>query len=197
MSFAKFSVFILLFFASSSPNSWELRKNESGIKIHTRPVEGFDLKQFRGVITLNESIQKVERIICDIAKMPQWIPNCIEARQIKNDKGLFLYYTITETPFPLDNRDVVNQFNFIRKDNSVKIEITAKPDYLAVNEDMVRIPYIKGFWLLEQVDHSKTKLTYQMLADPGGSIPTWLANSAVVDNPFNTLLNIESFLKNQ
>ena len=33
----------------------------------------------------------------------------------------------------------------------------------------------------------QTEVTYQVHTEPGGSVPSWLANKFVVEAPFNTL----------
>jgi hypothetical protein len=38
-------------------------------------------------------------------------------------------------------------------------------------------------------------VAYQIHADPGGSIPGWLANATVVDTPFKTLKNLRSTIQ--
>ena len=37
-----------------------------------------------------------------------------------------------------------------------------------------------------------TEVTYQVHTEPGGSVPSWLANSFVVDAPFNTLSGLRT-----
>ena len=39
------------------------------------------------------------------------------------------------------------------------------------------------------------RVSYQMHASPGGSIPNWLANQTVVDTPFGTLNALRSHLQ--
>jgi len=50
---------------------------------------------------------------------------------------------------------------------------------------------LKGFWHLEEIEPNLTKVTYQVLADPK-NIPAWLVNSGVVDQPYETLLNLKN-----
>ena len=44
---------------------------------------------------------------------------------------------------------------------------------------IVRTPTNDGSWLLEPIDDGKkTRATYLLFTDPGGSLPTWIANKA-------------------
>lgn len=44
-----------------------------------------------------------------------------------------------------------------------------------------------GYWKLVPKNANETEVTYQVHTEPGGSVPSWLANKFVVDAPFNTL----------
>jgi hypothetical protein len=68
------------------------------------------------------------------------------------------------------------------------------PDYLAENENIVRIRKGTGYWDLREDDHKNVTVTFQFHGEPGGLIPAWLANSFVVSFPFNTLKNLRSRL---
>ena len=60
-------------------------------------------------------------------------------------------------------------------------------DYLPEEEGYVRVAKVEGLWKLTPKGPGQTEITYQVQTEPGGSVPSWLANSFVVDAPFNTL----------
>ena len=45
---------------------------------------------------------------------------------------------------------------------------------------------VEGFWSLTPRE-GEIEVIYEVHSEPGGSVPAWLANSFVVDAPFNTL----------
>ena len=63
------------------------------------------------------------------------------------------------------------------------------------NDDLIRITKADGYWSFVPKDQGVV-VTYQMHADPGGSIPKWLVNRAVVDTPYDTLNQLRDYLKN-
>jgi len=174
--------------------SWELKKDEKGIKVYTRSVEGFDLDEFKGETTLNVPVEKIVEALKDVDKMPKWVPDCKQAKLQKMENENQYHYIETSVPFPLRNRDAVVHFQYIKLDNGIKVLIEGKPKYLPSNEGLVRIPYIKGYWLLVPIGEYKTSVTYQVHADPGGAIPVWLANATAVDTPYDTLKNLRDYL---
>ena len=109
----------------------------------------------------------------------------------------FIEYMQTKGPFPVKDRDSV--FEFLAEiDNNGKhahIYVKPLPDYIAENKDMVRIRKGSGFWDLEADNNGNVKVTYQFHSDPGGEVPSWLANSFVVSHPFKTLSNLKNRLR--
>ncbi|WP_421754284.1 START domain-containing protein [Croceimicrobium sp.] len=193
-----FSMILLLFpwaGADTSGSKWELRKNEAGIKIYTRAVEGSALDEFKAHAEFAFPMEKIVAILEDADHFKDWMPNCSHSKLIKREGPKQYHYTITSAPFPLDDRDCYYRFSYERTADQVKISMDGLPDYGPKKEDMVRIPSVKGYWLFEKLGPQKTKITYQVLANPGGSIPGWLANAGSVDSPFNTLKNLRKRLK--
>ncbi|MBI5545172.1 MAG: hypothetical protein HY901_14880 [Deltaproteobacteria bacterium] len=46
-------------------------------------------------------------------------------------------------------------------------------------DGVIRVKVNDGTWLLEPIgDGTKTRATYYLFTDPGGSLPTWIANKA-------------------
>jgi hypothetical protein len=61
------------------------------------------------------------------------------------------------------------------------------PTYLPEEKGYVRVAQVEGFWKLVPKGADQTEVTYQVHTEPGGSVPSWLANKFVVEAPFNTL----------
>jgi hypothetical protein len=96
------------------------------------------------------------------------------------------------------DRDAVVSFTYSEKntDEFIRIDVVNIGDYYPLNEDLVRVPYIKGFWELIKIDDISTKIVFMNAASPGGSIPDWLADSFVLDMPYHSLNNFRYMLKN-
>jgi len=71
------------------------------------------------------------------------------------------------------------------------IELTARPNMYPKQDNKIRIPKLEGYWKLVPLDKMKTEVTFQVAAEPGGEIPSWLANAMVIDMPFHTLNNLK------
>jgi hypothetical protein len=177
---------------------WELQKQKSGIEIFTRKVDGSSFREFKGTtIIQNVTLKKVLDVILDIEGYKSWFPDCMNSRVLEQvDKFHVIQYVQIRGPFPVRDRDsVFEQSTEIDEDGKhAVISLKAVPDYIAENEDMVRIRKGRGFWDLEVDNIVNVKVIYQFLSDPGGDIPAWLANSFVVTQPFETLDNLRKKL---
>jgi hypothetical protein len=73
--------------------------------------------------------------------------------------------------------------------------LNEEAEYLPLQQGFVRVSRVKGFWQLKPYEGG-VEVVYQVHSDPGGSVPAWLANSFVVDAPFNTLINLRKLAEN-
>jgi len=83
--------------------------------------------------------------------------------------------------------DVVGACAWIHECKSQKRKLEGVPTYKPEAKGYVRVAQVEGFWKLVPKGDNQTEVTYQVHTEPGGSVPSWLANKFVVDAPFNTL----------
>ena len=72
-------------------------------------------------------------------------------------------------------------------DGSLTRQLEGAPKYIPEKQGFVRVAEVQGYWKLVPKGPNSTEVTYQVHTEPGGSVPSWLANKFVVDAPFNTL----------
>jgi len=72
-------------------------------------------------------------------------------------------------------------------DGTLTRKLEGVPTYKPEEKGYVRVAQVDGFWKLVPKGDNLTEVTYQVHTEPGGSVPSWLANKFVVDAPFNTL----------
>ena len=174
---------------------WELEKNESGIKIYTRTVEGEDIREFKAVTTITAPRKKIASIITDINDYPNWYPDIAKASILKKvAANEFIVYSVLDLPWPASDRDGTAKMVISHKTNSTTIKLIGVKGYKEKSDDYVRIPKSYGFWLLT-TDGDKTKVHFQYFASPGGSLPDWIINMFIVDNPFETLKLLKDKVK--
>jgi hypothetical protein len=189
------SVFFLI---GTSLSDWELKKKSSGIEIYTRPFEGSDFDEFKGVTVIQDvTLNEVLKVILDVKNYDSLFPDCLNPRILKQEgKWYDIHYIQTKGPFPVKDRDsIFEQVTVIDQEGKhARVILKPLPDYIAEMDDMVRIRHGSGFWDLKEDDSKNVTVTYQFHGEPGGYIPSWLANRFVVSHPYETLLNLKSRL---
>ncbi len=175
-------------------------ETKDGITVWKVPTANSAVVGFKAQAVLSAPINAVVGTIMDTPNASEWIPNTgfiqmIDRSEFSQGKAK-LYYLI-DMPFPLADRDLVinskmskNPSGIIRIDNQIASDsrYPAKPG-------VVRINQYTGSWLLEPLGNSKTRVTLQGDADPGGAIPIWATNLFVTKQPTDMLKNMREQVK--
>lgn len=178
-------------------DNWTLAKDAEGIKVYVRDVDGSSLREFRGEVQLNASPEKVVGVLRDADAFRKWMPNVVASELLKSTDTDQFHYVEVRAPWPVSNRDGVYHFTFSRAgDGAVTVRIEAVPDYLPPRDGKVRVPQADGRWKVTP-NADGVKVSYQVHAAPGGAIPGWLANQAVVDTPYDTLTALRAYVQAQ
>lgn len=193
--------FLLTLFAlhPAVDSGWNLKKDKSGIEIYTRTVEGSSFNEFKGVtIIKNTTLHEVLDVILDVKNYGNLYPDCLNPRILKQEGKWFdIHYIQTKGPFPVKDRDsVFEQKTVVDKEGKhALISIIPLPDYIPEKKEMVRVRKGSGYWELEEDLNGDVKVVYQFHGDPGGDIPSWLANAFVVTHPYKVLTNLTNRVK--
>jgi hypothetical protein len=121
-----------------------------------------------------------------------------ESRTIRRiDASSAYVYTVSNAPWPVSDRDAVVKTTIIRDPTSraVQIRSHAVPKLIPEEKGHIRVQMVDSRWDLTPLPDNRVEVSYFVHSDPGGQIPTWLINSMVIDQPFNTLRNLRDILK--
>lgn len=188
------------FSAFGADSEWELEKEEQEfqLKIYTREVKGSSLKEFKGEMLVETKLKTLAALLLDSPAAPEWIHQCesFEIIEQLDPKNAIIYF-INGAPWPVSDRDAVVSSSFSQDPASqtVRIDIQALEDRVPEDDDYVRIPRMKGHWAFTPQGEGQVLVRYQVHAEPGGSLPAWLANSVVVDTPYYTMTNMVKMLQ--
>jgi hypothetical protein len=194
----QFLLISVFFLSGAFLSDWDLKKSSSGIDIYTRSIEGSSFDEFKGVTVISDvTLEEVLNVILDVENYDDLFPDCINPRILKKEgKWYDIHYIQTKGPFPVKDRDsVFEQVTVVDQDGRhARIVLKPLPDYIAENEDMIRVRKGSGFWDLKEDNRKNVTVIYQFHGEPGGDVPSWLANSFVVSHPYGTLKNLKSRL---
>lgn len=178
----------VLMAAAAQAEDWKVAKDEGGINISLSEVAGSKYKAYRGVTTIKASVAKLRGLQEDVVGACTWIHECKSQKLLKYDGAKTWTYTQFNTPWPVTPRDSVLLVTSEQgADGTLTRTLKGEPTYIPEEKGFVRVAQVEGFWKFVPKGADQTEVTYQVHTEPGGSVPSWLANKFVVDAPFNTL----------
>lgn len=173
----------------ASASGWETVAEEHGVLVMMRDVPGRSFPTIRTVAVIEQSIYDVLAVLSDVTRFPQWMQRCAEARRLSQRGELeYVTYSRTEAPWPVSDRDAVYHakvtVHLEQKLVMVRFRAVKNPRVPA-RDGIVRLANLKGYYGLKVLGPRRTQIDYELNADPGGWIPTWVgkitARRAVID----------------
>lgn len=182
-------------------SEWEVAYQEdrpNGLLVETRFHQDSRFRMFRARMQVPQSLAEVLQVIEDSENSPLWFYNLQSVKALgRNSEGHPLRYSVSDMPWPVMDRDSVTLASkTINEVDRVRIDMKAQPDAYPVQADKVRVPMMQGFWGLEALPNQQgMTLTFEMMAEPGGVIPSWLVNQLVEQMPRKTFENLRAYLQ--
>jgi START domain len=173
--------------------SWTYVDDSEGVRTWRRDVPGQSLPGFRGETVIEANLEHILKTMFAWEKHTDWMYRCAESKLLKRiGDGEALMYNRTAAPWPVWDRDVVVKTTTTRSPDQALITFNSVDarDLRPVPERTVRMPKLEGLYKLVQMSPGKTRVTYQVESDIGGSIPKWLATRATRDLPRITLVRL-------
>ena len=169
---------------------WKLVKNSDNIKAYVQKGPSSQLKMVRVETVLKTSLSELVAAIKDAGNHDNWVFLNEEAKVIEEvDEKNWKYYGISDAPWPVYDRDFITTVNLEQNktDYSITITSTSIPHFLPINDDIVRVHYIHSVWVFNPRGDGTVHISFELEADPGGSMPIWLINLAVSKGPYKTV----------
>jgi hypothetical protein len=169
--------------ALASDEDWSVASRSPEVVVYERTHKGSALREFKAVGLMEASPEVIKRVIDDVTEYPHFMPYVTEARVISCDGGNRVSYQRIAPP-------LVSNLDYTLR---VSCETRSTPGgkcfcnrWQAANElgppakpGVTRVKVTEGSWLLEPEDEGrKTRATYCIFSDSGGSMPTFITNAA-------------------
>ncbi|MBN2173190.1 MAG: START domain-containing protein [Bacteroidales bacterium] len=187
-----FASYLLLSYSYAQEEIWELKKEDEGIKVYLMDIEGSNTKAYKAEALVESKLSAIVAVLKDVQNHDRLFTDNIENELLETSDTFQVYYAVTDIPWPLADRDGVYSYRF-RQDyysKDVKVIIQSEPGFVPEKKGLVRVEKAEGYWLLEPVDYNKVLVTFQMHAESGGNIPSWLVNMFLVDSPMKYIKNL-------
>jgi len=178
----------------TADGEWKLAKEENGISVFTRESTASSFSELKMTGTFKTTMSAIIALFKDIPNYTSWVYSCTVSTSVKSGTGgEDYYYSVTDAPWPVSNRDVVVHSK-VTQESSTWIVTSASTNTNGLvdkNKDLVRVPLLQSAWTLIPLKDGKVDITYHLRVDPGGLIPAWLANMTLAIGPYNTMLGLK------
>ena len=164
---------------------------------YSRKVEGSDFKEFKITGEINVSPATAVEVLRERTENSQ--------NYLKKDEGYIevlssndreaVVYSVYKLPFPFKDRAMCEHFSFMVEKESGIHKITWAEDWdLAPQkkEKVINMPIARGSWEFEPIGKHRSRATYIVHTDPGGSIPAWMVNATIGKGLSKELKDIET-----
>ncbi len=176
--------------------SWRPLVTQDGVDVEERSGPGRALPELRARTEIDAGIFEVLAVITDVPNQTKWMHDCSEARLLHaGPNDVSVIYNRTASPWPVSDRDVVlrTEVTLLEPGHRVVVRFANTTDSAAPPVDgVVRMPRLAGDYDLVAISATRTRVTYQLDIDPGGSLPAWAAGRTARDTPLYTLLGLRA-----
>ena len=177
---------------------WKLSKDKDGIRVFLSENQRSKFKSIKVECTLQGTFDRLIAILTDIPHLKDWVYNMKTSYLIKKISAYDMYYyTETSIPWPMSNRDAVVHLK-IAKDSAqrfVKISSTNENRLVPEKDGKARIVHSLISWYVTMPTPKTISIVYTFEADPGGSLPAWLANSFADKAPYESFKKLSEKLR--
>jgi hypothetical protein len=176
---------------------WNLVKNDDGIFVYTRKIDGLFIKDVKINTKINATLNELVAALEDFDQQEKWVRNTKESRKIEEvSTSHFFFYTGINFPFPAKDRDTVIEYRRVQEPNSkvIKIDYEAYADKIPVSKDYIRMPALTAYYILTPLSENTIAIEYYIRVDIGGNIPNWIINMAISIGPSDTMKSLKKVL---
>jgi hypothetical protein len=183
------SIFTFIGTTAICQESWELQKEENGIKVWTKDYPDSKFKQFKATVKIKVELKNVVAVFLDIENMGAWydrVEKVILVNKISEMEGI--YKIDFELPWPVKDR--ISAVRAILSHDPVTNEVTVNTKYekgIIKDSDRLVITDMYSEWVLTPVEGGYVEIYHKGYMHPGGTLPAWISNSGVTEGPFKTL----------
>lgn len=194
MKLLRFLSLVIISFTvlSFTATDWTFVESQDGIDVFER-VDHSSKKWFRLSTVIDFPMEGILSFTSNIEKLPEWVYACRETKTLNQNEHELTYYSVTDMPFPMSDRDVVIRKVVIRDfENKTYKSISTDSKDFDIKSNYVRISNFEAIWYFEELSDTTTRVTYDMYVNPGNSLPDWIKDWVIRIGPMKTLINLKN-----
>lgn len=153
---------------------WTAAGVKNGVTLAYREDLAVDAREVRATAELPFAAARIFEVVCDQTRYQSVVPGLEEVRLLSG--------TVPDN-YELHFRYAPQFAVVAARDVSVRVQRNAEvpgcrwmhlPGRVARQPGVVRMAFLRGSWSIAAVDAGRSRVTYQITANPGGRLPGWL-----------------------
>jgi START domain. len=192
-----FIAFTATTIAAHAQGDWKFKKESEGIKIYTKEAPSGP-QLLKAELTVKGTPEKLIAILLDIPGQKDWVYSTKSSSLLKQlGPQELIYYTEKTMPWPVQNRDAVMYLKIQQHPQTGVVTLTSKamPNHIPAKNGLVRVPASTVSWVVKPTGNNTMHITYEVMADPGGTVPTWVINMFITKGPLETFRKMRKLLE--
>lgn len=186
-------------------SEWEEVSGRDGIVGYTRMTSLTEVEEVKAVGVVEAPVAVIEAVIRDVEAEPQFMYKCAEAAEftplgLPETDDIGYVYNRTGMPWPVSDRDVVVKSALMVDAKTGTLFVRSREVeevYPHASSGLVRMPILRYIMIVTPLDESKSQVHYQVLTDPGGSLPTFLVNLFSKNMGVDTIAGLREMVKKE
>lgn len=193
--------------------TWQLRRDEDGIRLSTAKVAKSAYRAAAGEMKIKAPLNYLVNVIRTTELCSRWVYHCESSHRLKAlNPYEDIIYTATDMPFPLKDREVVAHIQWQQNEEDLIITGIAKAiprdvssaiifeDELAqvhskrTKKLPIRIEQADTLWELIPLADGEVLIKIFAHINPAGRVPSWMVNILSIEVPFKTLQDLRTLI---
>jgi hypothetical protein len=184
------SIFFHAAFADAVDDSWTQISDREGIKTYRKSVPGTSFYAFAGDGVIDAHISKVVGVAMDSQRGPEYVDLLVDVAPIWSRGGEFRVWQHYDLPWPVSDRDYALEGSVTADADKKTVTISYKSvvdSQMPTQDCCIRADITRSFFRYTALPGNKTRIECEIITDPKGILPAWMANMAQKDWAYKTI----------
>lgn len=201
-----FSIVLPSFAFGQEPcGEWRQIRVCDGITGYERKNPRSPINEVKAIGVVDAPVAVIEAVVRDIPAEEQWMFMCSKAYKldppnVSSTADSYYSFFRQGLPWPVSDRYAVVRHELSLDKTSGVLTLQAKGAAVATpaQEDRgIRLPLIEVLCIMNPLSRNKTEVTYQILADVGGSLPAPILQMLTKSLAVDTIRNVRKMVKKE
>ena len=177
------AVLLLVSLAQAAAGGWTAAGTTRDVTLEFRDDPQLEVREVRATTELPFPAARIFALVCDFTHYGSLVSGVQETKMMSgtapSDYEIYMRYAPRFVV--VSARDVAVRVQARSTPNgSSACEWTDLKDREPERKGVVRMPLLRGSWIIEPLDATRSRVVYQVAVNPGGRLPGWLVRRGAV-----------------